>query len=98
MNEKLLQIIIDVADELNGDLDATIPVDRREEAPLYGPQGVLTSLGLVSLVVGVEQAIAQEFGISVTLADEKAVSHTRSPFRTIGTLAEYADGLIQKAN
>ena len=96
MKERLLQIIRAVAGELNENLDSKIEVDMGEQAPLYGPEGGLTSLGLVSLIVGVEQAIEEEFGRNVTLADDKAFSLTKSPFRTIGTLAEYANSLIEK--
>jgi hypothetical protein len=42
----------------------------------------------------VEQAIQDQYGIAVTLADEKALSQKNSPFKTIGTLADYAGNLI----
>jgi D-alanine--poly(phosphoribitol) ligase subunit 2 len=96
MKERLLQIITTVAGELNGNLESKIPLERGEQAPLYGPEGALTSLDLVSLIVGVEQAIEEEFGANITLADDKAFSLMKSPFRTIGTLAEYANSLIEK--
>lgn len=98
MKERLQQIIIAVAGELNESLDSKIPVDLGEKAPLYGRDGALTSLGLVSFIVAVEQAMEEELGLSITLADEKAFSLTKSPFRTIGTLAEYATSLIEKEN
>jgi D-alanine--poly(phosphoribitol) ligase subunit 2 len=96
MKERLLQIIVTVAGELNGNLESKIPLELGEQAPLYGSEGALTSLDLVSLIVGVEQAIEEEFGANITLADEKAFSLMKSPFRTIGTLAEYANSLIEK--
>ena len=40
-------------------------------------------------------AIEDEFDASVALADEKALSLRRSPYRTIETLAEYAAELIE---
>ena len=39
--------------------------------------------------MAVEQAVEDELGASVTLADEKAMSQSTSPFRTVGTLAAY---------
>ena len=33
-------------------------------------------------------------GSGITIADEKAMSQERSPFRTIGTLVDYIDMLI----
>jgi len=65
------------------------------DTPLFGRSGVLDSVGLVSLVVAVEQAIEDKFGVSVSLADEKALSQQRSPYRTVRSLAEYARSAIQ---
>jgi acyl carrier protein len=59
---------------------------------LFGESGFLDSMSLVSLVVAVEQAIEDQFGKTVSLADEKALSRRHSPYRTIGSLAEYAAG------
>lgn len=64
------------------------------DAALFGEFGLLDSVGLVSLVVAVEQAIEDELGVQVGLADERALSQRVSPYRTIGTLAEYATGLL----
>jgi acyl carrier protein len=65
-----------------------------KETPLFGRDGILDSMGLVTLVVALEQAIEEQFGVSVSLADERALSERKSPFRTVGALAEYAGRLI----
>ena len=75
---------------------ATVP-ELGSETPLFGREGVLDSLGLVALVVAVEQAIEDEYGVSVSLADERALSEGKSPFRTVGALADYAGRLIDGA-
>ena len=95
MKDKLLTLVIQAANELNRQLENKIAVERGVDAPLYGQDGVLDSLGLVSLVVAVEQAIEDEAGVSISLADGRAMSQKRSPFATIGTLIEYAENLIQ---
>jgi acyl carrier protein len=64
------------------------------ETPLFGREGVLDSIGLVTLVVAVEQAIEDRYGVSVSLADDKAFSQKNSPFQSVTTLAEYAAQLI----
>ncbi len=56
------------------------------------------SLGLVSLVVAAEESIEDTYGVNISLADERAMSQSKSPFRTIGTLAEYASQLIGESN
>ncbi len=61
---------------------------------LFGRDGCLDSLGLVSLVVGVEQALQDELNVTVSLADEKALSQRHSPYRTVGSLVDYAVSAI----
>jgi len=67
------------------------------ETELFGETGLLDSMALVSLVTGVEEAIDQNAGVTVSLADERAMSQSRSPFQTIATLAEYAQLRINEA-
>jgi acyl carrier protein len=61
-----------------------------EETALLGDGAVVDSMGLVSLVVLVEQRL------SITIANERAMSMTRSPFRTIGTLVDYVLLLLEE--
>ncbi|GAP08613.1 hypothetical protein ATHL_03518 [Anaerolinea thermolimosa] len=65
-----------------------------EETRLIGQGAILDSLGLVSLIVEVEQRLSDELGINLILADERAMSQKRSPFRSIGALADYICDLI----
>lgn len=59
------------------------------ETPLYGASSTLDSLDLVALLVEVESQLAERFGLEQALSDDRALSQSRSPFRTIGTLADY---------
>ena len=88
MKEKTIAIISSAAEEIDTRLAAQIQ-ERSEATVLYGPEGLLDSLGLVHLVIAVETAIADEFDVHVTLADERAISQRSSPFQTVGTLADY---------
>jgi acyl carrier protein len=75
------------------DAPAAIGPDTR----LFGKDGLLDSMALVSLVMSLEQEIAERFGAEIALADEKALSQKHSPFRTIGSLVSYANGEIEAA-
>lgn len=66
-----------------------------DETHLLGGQSPLDSIGLVTLIADLEGDIQREFGKSVTLADEKAMSRTLSPFRKVGTLVEYIDDKLR---
>jgi acyl carrier protein len=65
--------------------------------PLFGPRSIVDSLTLVSLIVDVEQRLNEETGVSLVIADERAMSQERSPFRTIGTLTDYIQRLVDEA-
>jgi acyl carrier protein len=68
-----------------------------EETVLVGTDAVLDSLGVVQLIVEVEQRVEQEHDISVTLANDKAMSARNSPFRTVGVLADHVIATAQEA-
>lgn len=54
--------------------------------PLYGSDGPLDSMALVNLIADLEDAVAERFEASITLADEKAMSARHSPFRDVNSL------------
>ncbi len=72
----------------------TQPASLDEATRLIGQEAILDSLGLVSLVVEVEQRLTDDLGLTLILADERAMSQKRSPFRSIGALADYICDLI----
>jgi acyl carrier protein len=62
---------------------------------LFGETAALDSIGLVTLIVDLEEDIRVATGKTVTLADEKAMSRLTSPFRRVDLLAEY---VVEVAN
>ena len=94
--EKVLNLIYDAIDEVNQQLPPGQPLEKSPETVLFGKSSRLDSLGLVNLVVGIEQRVGDEFGVAVMLANEKAFSQKSSPFRTVGSLAEYVDALLKE--
>ena len=95
-SETTLAAIYRAIDWINEEL----PVDRRiikaPETKLLGPESVLDSMHLVTLIVTIEREIQEAFGVALTLADERALSMKASPFRSIQSLADYAAGLIKE--
>jgi acyl carrier protein len=66
------------------------------DSPLFGPGSPLDSLGLVSLLIDVEEAM-HDRGYPVTLSDARAMSQTQSPFRSVPALVSYiAESLSPK--
>jgi D-alanine--poly(phosphoribitol) ligase subunit 2 len=94
MQDTITTLILDTMHQLRNDLELP-DMPLTADTPLFGQEGVLDSLGLVTLVVAVEQAIEDQYRILVSLADEKALSQKNSPFRTVSTLADYAVQQLQ---
>lgn len=94
------QRVDDVLASVIAEINATLPLDRklglREDTVLLGPGG-LDSIGLVNLVVAVEQGLQDAFDRTLVLASEKAMSRRTSPFRTVGALKAYIQELLQEA-
>jgi acyl carrier protein len=87
----ILEVVDEVREQQQMDRATVVGLDTK----LFGEGGLFDSMGLVTLVVAVEQAIAERLGQSVQLADEKALSQRSSPYRTVGSLAAYAAGQLR---
>lgn len=64
------------------------------DAPLFGDRGMLSSFGLVTLLLEIEDAISECSGAQITLSDERAMAAYKSPFRNPASLAEYVVKLL----
>ena len=69
-----------------------------EKTKLFGPAGHLDSIGLVTLLIEIEQKVSDLLSKQIVLASEKAVSRTSSPFRNVESLATFVDELIAEAD
>lgn len=56
---------------------------------LFGPEGILDSLELVSFAVAVEDLMADEFDINVHLLDESILEEAVSPFQSLDRLISF---------
>ena len=70
-----------------GRAGADVAVDP--ETRLLGAGARLDSLSLVAAIALIEQRVEDDTGITITIASERAMSLEHSPFRTVGTLADY---------
>ncbi len=96
MRQDIINLIIETADELGED-EIGVADKLSEDTLLFGKEGALDSMGLVTLIVAVEQAIEDRFEQTATLADEKAMSQANSPYRSVGSLADYAVSQLSQA-
>ena len=88
------KIVFSAINELNQQRSKEDRLEKSLETRLFGGNSKLDSLGLVNLIVAVEQNIEDEFDITITLADDRAMSQKHNPFRTVGSLADYIEKLL----
>ena len=96
MQEKIEKIIIDTLKELNEDLKNDSFINPNSKTKLYGGNGAMDSLALVSFIADLEDKISDEFEKDIILADEKAMSQRTSPFRSVETLTNYIQKLLEE--
>lgn len=72
------------------------PDIMEESTRLVGSDSVLDSLGLITLVVDLEERLEEEHSVSVVLADGSPMSEENSPFQTVQSLADHICLLIEK--
>ena len=55
---------------------------------VFGENGLLDSIGLVHLIVNLEKQIKNETGKKIVLVSSDAMSKTKSPFKSVSTIAQ----------
>ncbi len=85
--DAVIAVIYEALDEMHG-LEGKKLV-KAPDTILFGKGAGIDSIGLVNLVVTVEQGLEDKFGKALTLANERAMSEKSSPFRTVKSLADY---------
>ena len=93
-NQEIIEIIFKSIDEINQQNDTHIP--KETNIKLFGSDSELDSLGLVNLITAIETGIEDLTGNYIPIADERAFSLESSPFKTVETLANYIEVLINE--
>src|SRR5438132_13836085 len=81
----LIELVTEGLRSVLAERDEEAPPDVGESVRLAGPDAVLNWLGLVSLIVELEQTLEGQYGVCHTLADECTMAHRRSPCRPRGS-------------
>jgi len=85
--QKIVFDAIEMANNLREENEKIVASDQTE---LYGNNGSLDSMGLVSFLIDVEESL-QDCDIQISLSDERAMSQTKSPFRNVETLTSESE-------
>ncbi len=93
--QEAIELITDALKQFLPPRQELLSVD--ENTMLVGRETLLDSSALVSIIVEVEQQVDDRYGVSITIADDRALSQDRSPFRTVSSLADYVVRLYEEA-
>jgi acyl carrier protein len=87
--ESILDCVLRSVASLGRELGHTELASPTEETRLFGEKSGLDSMGLVTLIVDLEESVHTRFGKTVVIADERAMSRLNSPFRRVATLVDH---------
>ncbi|MBI4708369.1 MAG: hypothetical protein HY761_10685 [Candidatus Omnitrophica bacterium] len=87
--DEIKKIVIKSIQEINLLLEKNKRLKIEKNMCLYGPGSNLDSIGLVNLLVDLEQRLYNEAGVSVSIMDSKAFSLKNSPFRNLDSLVNF---------
>jgi len=96
MIDNIYKSIYKSIDEVNSQMSKDEKLIKSPDTVLYGESSSIDSIGLINIIVTVEQNIEDDFEKSITLADQKAMSQKKSPFKTVESLAKYIQILIEE--
>ncbi len=96
MQIEIKKVIFDALIELNEELEMEELNNLTKDTKLYGNNGALDSLALVSFITDLEERISDTFNTDIILADEKAMSQRNSPFNNVKSLTTYIHELLQE--
>ena len=92
--DKVTSLIFEAVSECLEQIDLNRQTSLTPETALFGENSVLDSLGLVGVLVAVEEKVLDEFDRDLCVSDDRALSQPESPFRTVDSLRRYVDLLL----
>jgi acyl carrier protein len=92
--DQIEQIILETLRMVNLAREDDKQLTVAPDAPLFGNGGQLDSMGLLALIIDVEEAL-EAAGYHIILTAERAMSSRQSPFRDVPSLVAYIEhGLV----
>jgi acyl carrier protein len=95
--DAILVIVLETLRELGEDLNLPELTKANDATRLFGARSALDSMNLVNLIADVEERISDDLGVDITLANQRAMSRTHSPFRHVSSCVDYIVELINAA-
>jgi acyl carrier protein len=96
LNIDSLELVRAAIADVNNQNEEGEKIDPDGATKLFGVDAAVDSLMLVNLFVSLEQKIEDATGKIVILVDEDALADTSHPFRTVASLAQHVDKIINR--
>lgn len=87
--QAILEIIYSAIDEVNKYAEDEDRLNKTIDQPLFTKNGPLDSMGLVNLVITLEELIETEFGKSVQFMQMDFLNSEKNPMKSVEALADY---------
>jgi acyl carrier protein len=97
LRDDILQLVYAAIDEVNAQAVNGVAIEKAMDTPLLGGDRSVDSLTFVNLVIALEEQIQNTLGKSVVLVDEASMSLQDQPFRSVGSMAAYAEKLVSQS-
>jgi acyl carrier protein len=89
------EVVFRAIDHVNELLPDSSAVEKSPDEPLAGVGSKLDSMGIVNLIVAVEEEVVRQCGAQISLADLRG-NGASDPLETVGSLVRYLQGALAK--
>lgn len=98
LKDKILEVIYQSVDAVNEFLPREQKIEKKISTVLLDKSlgSSLDSMGMVNLIVALEEKIQEHIGKEISIAEELNVSEENNPFQTIDTLLASLTELLEK--
>lgn len=95
-HDKILRVVYGAIDEINQQLPPDKHLKKVPTTELYCESSVLDSLGLVNLILAIEDRLEDSFGVYISISDQTVTSRSNNPFRSVESLASFIEHQLER--
>ncbi len=92
--DDIFKVVLAAAADLNATQSDEERFDPAETTLLAGDGGQLTSLAVVTFILGVEERLSEALSRPVSLFDEFLIAEPDGPFRTVGSFVDHIHAVV----
>jgi len=95
MNEKVKAAIYSAIDEINKQLPNENRLDKSLDTVVIGPESKIDSLGIVNLIVTIEENIEENCAIAISLTEDTTIFAEDNQSQTVASLCEEIGKMLE---